>query len=76
MKHKYIYRRASNAPSPSLETLLMACGRELLTTWEVLRDKELIDKHLSQLDALYGANAEAKVRQYMREIHRNERNAR
>jgi hypothetical protein len=36
----------------------------------------LIDKHLSQLDALYGANAEAKVRQYMREIHRNERNAR
>lgn len=76
MKHKYIYRKASNAPSPSLETLLMACGRELLTTWEVLRDKELIDKHLSQLDALYGANAEAKVRQYMREIYRNERNAR
>lgn len=76
MKHKYIYRRASNAPSPSLETLLMACGRELLTTWEVLRDKELIEKHLSSLDKVYGANAEAKVRQYMREIHRNERNAR
>jgi hypothetical protein len=76
MKHKYIYRRASNAPSPSLETLLMACGRELLTTWEVLRDKELIERHLSSLDKVYGANAEAKVRQYMREIHRNERNAR
>jgi hypothetical protein len=76
MRHKYIYRKASNAPSPSLECLLMACGRELLTTWEVLQDKALIDKHLSQLDALYGANAEAKVRQYMREIHRNERNAR
>ena len=76
MRHKYIYRKASNAPSPSLECLLMACGRELLTTWEVLRDKELIERHLSQLDARYGANAEAKVRQYMREIHRNERNAR
>lgn len=76
MRHKYIYRRASNAPSPSLECLLMACGRELLTTWEVLRDKELIERHLKALDGLYGANAEQKVRQYMREIHKNERNAR
>jgi hypothetical protein len=73
MRHKYIYRKASNAPSPSLECLLMACGRELLTTWEVLRDKALIDKHLSQLDALYGANAEAKVRAYMHEIKKDER---
>ena len=76
MKRHYIYRRPSNAPSPSLECLLMACGRELLTTWEVLRDKELIERHLKALDALYGANAEQKVRQYMREIHRDERNAR
>jgi len=73
MRHKYIYRRASNAPSPSLECLLMACGRELLTTWEVLRDKELIERHLSQLDGLYGANAEAKVRAYMHEIKKTER---
>jgi hypothetical protein len=73
MRHKYIYRKASNAPSPSLECLLMACGRELLTTWEVLRDKELIERHLSQLDALYGANAEAKVRAYMHEIKKDER---
>jgi hypothetical protein len=76
MKRHYIYRKASNAPSPSLECLLMACGRELLTTWEVLRDKELIDKHLASLDKVYGANVEQKVRQYMREIHRDERNAR
>ena len=73
MKTRHIYRKASNAPSPSLECLLMACGRELLTTWEVLRDKALIDKHLSQLDARYGANAEAKVRAYMHEIKKNER---
>jgi hypothetical protein len=75
MRHKYIYRKASNAPSPSLECLLMANARELLTTWEVLKDKALIDKHLASLDKLYGANAEQKVRQYMREIHKNERNA-
>jgi len=74
MKRPYIYRRPSQLRSPSLDALLMACGRELLTTWEVLRDKALIDKHLSQLDARYGANAEAKVRQYMREIKKNERN--
>jgi hypothetical protein len=76
MRHKYIYRKASNAPSPSLECLLMASARELLTTWEVLKDKALIDKHLASLDKVYGANVEQKVRQYMREIHRNERNAR
>jgi hypothetical protein len=76
MKRHYIYRRPSNAPSPSLETLLMASARELLTTWEVLRDKALVDKHLASLDKVYGANVEARVRQYMREINKNERNAR
>ena len=73
MKRKYIYRKASNAPSPSLECLLMACGRELLTTWEVLRDKELIERHLKALDGRYGANAEQRVRAYMHEIKKSER---
>jgi hypothetical protein len=76
MKRHYIYRRPSNAPSPSLECLLMASARELLTTWEVLKDKALIDKHLASLDKVYGANVEQTVRQYMREINKNERNAR
>jgi hypothetical protein len=70
---RYIYRKASNAPSPSLECLLMACGREVLTTWEVLKDKQLVDRHLASLDKVYGANVEQRVRQYMREIKRNER---
>ena len=74
MKRRYIYRRESGLPSPSLETLLKACGRELLTTWEVLQDKELIERHLRALDARYGANAEAKVRAYMHEIKKHERN--
>lgn len=73
MKYKYIYRKASNAPSPSLETLLMASARELLTTWEVLRDKPLVDKHLASLDKVYGANVEQRVRTYMHEIKKTER---
>ena len=73
MKRRHVYRKASNAPSPSLEALLKACGRELLTTWEVLQDKELIERHLRALDAQYGANAEAKVRAYMHEIKKSER---
>lgn len=73
MKRKYIYRKASNAPSPSLETLLMANARELLTTWEVLKDKQLVDRHLASLDKVYGASVEQRVRQYMREIKRDER---
>lgn len=73
MKRKYIYRRPSNAPSPSLETLLMANARELLTTWEVLKDKQLVDRHLASLDKLYGASVEQKVRQYMRDIKKTER---
>jgi hypothetical protein len=73
MKRKYIYRKASNAPSPSLECLLMASARELLTTWEVLKDKQLVDRHLASLDKVYGANVEQRVRQYMREIKRDER---
>jgi hypothetical protein len=73
MKRHYIYRRPSNAPSPSLECLLMANARELLTTWEVLRDKQLVDKHLASLDKVYGANVEQKVRAYMHEIKKSER---
>lgn len=75
MKRKYIYRKASNAPSPSLETLLMANARELLTTWEVLKDKQLVDRHLASLDKVYGASVEQRVREYMREIKKSERSA-
>lgn len=73
MKTRYIYRRPSNAPSPSLETLLMANARELLTTWEVLKDKQLVDRHLASLDKVYGASVEQRVREYMREIKKAER---
>jgi len=53
--------------------LLMACARELLTTWEVLKDKELITRHLASMDKLYGPGAEQRVRDYMHEIKNTER---
>ena len=53
--------------------LLMAVARELLTTWEITKDKALVDRHLAAVDKVYGAGSEASVRQYMREIAKNER---
>jgi hypothetical protein len=51
----------------------MAAARELLTTWEITKNRELIEKHLGALDKLFGANAHLRVREYMKEIKRNER---
>lgn len=53
--------------------LLMAVARELLTTWEITKDKPLVDRHLAAVDKVYGVNAQARVRHYMREIAKNER---
>jgi hypothetical protein len=51
----------------------MAAARELLTTWEADQNKEAIDKMLAKMDKVYGQGAEERIRQYMREIRRNER---
>ena len=58
---------------PDRTILEMAVARELLTTWELTKNRPLIDKHLAGLDKLYGENANLRVREYMREINRNER---
>jgi hypothetical protein len=60
-------------PLPERQTLEMAVARELLTTWEITKNPELIKKHLDALDKLYGENAHLRVREYMKEIKRNER---
>ncbi len=59
---------------PDRTILLTACARELLTTWEVTRDKALIDRHLARLDKTYGAGSEQLVRQLMHRVKANERN--
>jgi hypothetical protein len=51
----------------------MAVARELLTTYELTQNVALINKHLACLEKLYGVNAEQRVREYMKEIKRNER---
>jgi len=60
-------------PLPERRTLEMAVARELLTTWEITKNRELIEKHLGSTDKLYGANAHLRVREYMKEIKRTER---
>lgn len=53
--------------------MLTAVARELLTTWEITKDKLLVDRHLAAVDKVYGQGAEQRVRQYMRQVDRDER---
>ena len=70
---KVWYPKFKGPIEPDLTIMLMACARELLTTWEALRDKELITRHLASMDKLYGPGAEQRVRDYMHEIKNTER---
>lgn len=70
---KKAYKPPSNRPSPSLHVLLAAEARELLTTWEVLRDKAVIERRLALCDKKYKPGAEALVRQYMHAVKKHER---
>lgn len=67
------YPKYTGSVEPDMTTLLMAAARELLTTWEVLKDKELITRHLASMDRIYGQGAERRVRDYMHEIKKTER---
>jgi len=70
---KPTFKATSNRPSPSMATLLQGEARELLTTWEVLKDKALIERHLAKMDKKYKPGAEAAIRQWMHWIKKNER---
>jgi hypothetical protein len=63
----------NTGPLPERPILERGAARELLTTWELTKNKELVDRHLARMDKLYGKGAEQRIRQYMREIRRNER---
>lgn len=60
-------------PLPEHRLLLRAAARELLTTWEVTKDKALVDRHLAQMDKLYWPGAEQSIREHMRDIAKHER---
>jgi hypothetical protein len=53
--------------------LLEGEARVLLTTWEVNRDKAVIDRRLAALDRIYWPGAEQTVRQLMHKVNRDER---
>ena len=73
MSTRPVFRVRNPKPSPSLHDLLMAEARELLTTWEVLKNKETIEARLSLCDTKFGFNGEKRVRECMRKIKKEER---
>jgi hypothetical protein len=50
-----------------------ARARELLTTWLVTKDKQLVDRHLAQSDKMFGPGAEQRVRDHMKAVAKTER---
>lgn len=74
MKRPWVpWRPKHSGPLPERPVLERAAARELLTTWEVTKDKALVDKHLAKMDKLYGKGAEERIRHYMRQIAKHER---
>jgi hypothetical protein len=67
------YPKHTGPLEPDRTIILMGHARELLTTWEVLKDKALVDRHLARMDKLYGKGAEQRIRAHMRDIAKNER---
>lgn len=63
----------NTGPLPERPILERGAARELLTTWELTKDKELVDRHLARMDKLYGKGAEQRIRQHMRDIAKHER---
>jgi hypothetical protein len=51
----------------------MGEARELLTTWEVLKNKETIEARLALCDQKFGFGGERRVRECMRRIKKEER---
>ena len=72
---KVWYPKHKGPIEPDMTIMLMAEARELLTTWEALKDRETITRRLKKLDKLYGEGAEQRVRDYMHQVARDERHA-
>jgi len=67
------YHKHKGPLEPDRTTLLMAVARELLTTWELTKDKANVDRHLAAVEKIYGPGSESSVRQHMHWIRINER---
>jgi len=71
-KFRQIERRFPRGPGDT-EQLEMGEARVLLTTWEVTKDKDAVDRMLARTNRIYGKGAEERIRAYMRWIAKNER---
>jgi len=67
------YPKHKGLVEPDRTILEMAVARELLATWAVIKDKALVDRHLAAVDKRYGAGAEQRVRDHMRQMVKIER---
>jgi hypothetical protein len=50
-----------------------ARARELLTTWQLTKDKALVDRHLAMSDKWFGPSSEQRVRDHMKAVAKTER---
>jgi hypothetical protein len=55
-------------PLPERGILERARARELLDTWNVTKDKALIERHLAAGEAWYGEGSSERIRGHMRAI--------
>jgi len=56
-----------------MPVLLKAEARELLTHWELTKDKAFVDDRLATVDKRYAKGCEEVVRRLMHQIKREER---
>lgn len=67
------YHKHKGPLEPDRTILLMGVARELLTTWEITRDKDNVARHLAAVEKTYGPGSEQLVRNYMHRIRKDER---
>jgi len=65
--------KPTGKPSADRDHMERARARELLTTWQLTKDKQLVDRHLAMSDKWFGPGAEQRVRDHMKSVAKHER---
>lgn len=74
MKRPFItVGKPTGRPSADRDHMERARARELLTTWQITKDKQLVDRHLAISDKWFGPGAEQRVRDHMKSVAKHER---
>jgi len=76
MKRQFkVWYPTHSGPLPERSVLERAAARELLTHWELTKNKAAVDAMLAKMDKIYGKGAQDRIRQHMRNVARYERHA-